>query len=216
MKRRFIGSLVLTVAIVAFPAEGATADCLGPRISFAPEAVDPGDTLTITGKGFWDKCIDTFPTQEVATPIENIELIMVQGSSSWVIARGSADENAEFTVEVVVPPAAQPGEARLTATAGQSQRFPLTRTLAISTKPAPDTISGAVTAFGPDQDATTTTAAAPSTTNSASTLEERPTATSEGEDEGSDALIIFLVIAGGVAAVALATWMIRQRRAGPR
>jgi hypothetical protein len=213
---RFVVAFVLVVTILATHGEVTTADCSSPRISFAPEAVDPGDTLTITGEIFWDKCIDTFPTQDVAKPIKDIELTLVQGDSSWVVARGDADENAGFTVEVVIPSDAQPGAARLVASAGQSLQIPSTRILTISTEPAPNDTGDAVAGFGPNQVNTTTSAADLPTTDPESELGERPSATSEDEDEGPDAVVIVLVIAGVATAVALATWMIRRRRALPR
>lgn len=81
----------------------------------------PGDQVTVVGQSWGDNCYDTGPPPEgqgvLGVPAEDIEIVFVQGSDQTVVARGAADDDYGFAVEITVPPAAVPGTAWLRASA---------------------------------------------------------------------------------------------------
>lgn len=102
-----------------FSAPPASANCVGPSMSFSPQAVDRGAEVTATGQGWGDNCYDTGPPPEgegvLGRPVSDIEIVLTKGEREWVLATVDADAEYGFQERVVIPPAATPGEALLNA-----------------------------------------------------------------------------------------------------
>src|SRR6185436_1305451 len=129
------------------------ADCMGPTITGPSTSVDRGQTTTIEGAAFGDSCYDTGPPPPgqgvLGRPVTDIELVITQGSTDIVVARGDADAHLGFSVEIVVPPSLAPGAATLSARSARPAGVAAPRALTISTAPA---VAGeqSVVTFGPN------------------------------------------------------------------
>ena len=121
-RRRFATLVTLGTALITLGPIGAApvaADCSGPTLRFAPHDVDRGGTLSVTGSGWGDNCYDTGSPPDgegvLGNPITGIEILIKQGSKEWLVARGSADDQFGFSIDIRVPTDLTPGEAELTA-----------------------------------------------------------------------------------------------------
>jgi hypothetical protein len=149
-----LGGLVAGL-ISAFPA-AAAADCSGPTISVSPESgAARGEQVTVTGSYFGANCYDTGPPPAgqgiFGTPLDDIEIVFVQGTTELVVARGAADNDYAFSVDVTVPADLQPGEVLLQVRSNglfssALQSFVLTDAPPVGSAPAS---SEDVATFGP-------------------------------------------------------------------
>ncbi len=116
MKRLLLIGVVLAgVLVVGVPP--ADASCSGPRLEFETGPVVRGETVTVTGAAYGDNCYDTGPPPAgegvLGDPLEEIEVLLVQDDQRIVVARGAANEDYEFQVDVTVPPMLHPGAAEV-------------------------------------------------------------------------------------------------------
>ena len=121
-KRRLLGvfaSLVGMMAAGLVSAPPASADCSGPSMSFSPQDVDRGGEVTVTGEAWGDNCYDTGPPPNgegaLGRPTTDIEIILTQDDTEWVLGTVDADKQYGFEVQMVVPADASPGDAQLHA-----------------------------------------------------------------------------------------------------
>jgi len=124
--RRLVPALLLAPLLV-LPAGGATASCAGPQLT-VPEGPLSSGTVA-EGRFFVDGCNDqgggsvlgcTTEEPEVETPMEDVELVLVQGGQEWVLGVEDADTAEEgrlgqLSWQVALPPDVRPGRARLIA-----------------------------------------------------------------------------------------------------
>lgn len=100
-------------------ASGAGADCSGPTIEHTTGTVDRGEPITITGEAFGDNCYDTGPPPPgedvLGKPLKRIEIVFVQGGAETVAARGDADRDFGFEIDVKLPADLQPGDVTVEA-----------------------------------------------------------------------------------------------------
>ena len=124
-------------------------------------SADRGQTVTIKGEGWGDECYDTGPPPPgqgaLGTPVTGIEIVLTQGSTETVVARGDADATYRFTVDITVPDSLQPGTATLSARSSQVPAFALPQPLTVSAQPS-STTDQTVATFGPNATATSTDA----------------------------------------------------------
>lgn len=110
------GAPVVALAVVADPAAGS---CIAPVVSHAAGPVVRGATLTVEGRRWGDDCYDTgMPPPGygvLGRPAQDIEVLVVQGEREVVVARGDADDDLAFAVEVTVPVDLAPGSATIVA-----------------------------------------------------------------------------------------------------
>lgn len=118
--------VVLMAALLSVPAT-ASASCVGPQLSYGGGQVRPGDTVPVVGQYWGDDCYDTGSPPEgeggLGLPRRGIVVVFQQGSTQTVVARGNADADYEFQVDVMIPETAVAGEARLAAWAGDEEEF---------------------------------------------------------------------------------------------
>lgn len=118
--------LVLGTATLTVGAAPAGADCVGPTLHHPPAAVARGATVTLTASGFGDNCYDTGPPPDgegiLGRPVTGIGIFVARDGKETLVARGDANPDYAFTVDVVIPPDTTPGEAHLVArwTTGQA------------------------------------------------------------------------------------------------
>ena len=114
-----IGALVASSVTWMGMQAPAAARCLGPVISFSPEVVGRGQSVSVTGGGFGDECYDTGAppgaTGILGEPIEVVDLVLLQGDREFVVGHADADDQYAFTVTVVVPASLEPGSAQVVA-----------------------------------------------------------------------------------------------------
>jgi hypothetical protein len=129
------------------------ASCVGPTVTFKPARIARGDVLTITGQYFGDDCLDTGTVPPgvgpLGNPLTGLAIVIDQGEREFLVATGSADNDYEFEVDVVVPSELEPGEASLSVIGAGDARLPVTPALVISTTPPPDSDEATVATFGP-------------------------------------------------------------------
>jgi hypothetical protein len=115
----FLFSAALVVLATSLP---ASAVCIAPSISHDGGMVEAGDTLRVEGISWGDKCYDTGPPPEGegyrGTPLSGIELLLVQGETDIVVAKGDADARYEFSVTITVPSELRPGQFHIRARTG--------------------------------------------------------------------------------------------------
>lgn len=113
---------VLVVSTLVSVTGPAAADCAGPRIRYEASEVAPGDQVTVVGELWGDNCYDTGPPPDgegvLGVPADDIELVFVQGADRIVVARGAADDEYAFSVDVTIPVGASPGPASLQSREG--------------------------------------------------------------------------------------------------
>ena len=144
--------LVLAAGTLLSQATTARADCAGPTISYPGGEVRRGTTLTVIGTFWGDNCYDTGPPPDgegtLGLPIEDIEILVSQGDQV-VVARGSADADYAFEVNVTIPGSLSPGPVEVIARWDASPAVNATEEpLVISSQP-PLTDAQVVATFGP-------------------------------------------------------------------
>lgn len=101
---------------------GAAASCVAPRLAYEGGDVRAGETVSVVGQYWGDDCYDTGTPQNgeaaLGRPLTGIVVMFVQGGTETIVARGDADAGYEFRVDIVIPPTAVLGEARLSARGG--------------------------------------------------------------------------------------------------
>jgi hypothetical protein len=110
------GSLLAAAGVAGLgAATPAAADCAGPTVRHEVGSFDRGTTLQVDGLAFGDNCYDTGPPPDgqgvLGKPQSDISVFVVQGGEETLVAEGSADADYEFTVDVVLPAALEPGDA---------------------------------------------------------------------------------------------------------
>lgn len=117
---------VLAAGPLAVPVT-ASASCVGPELAYDSGQVRPGDTVRVVGQYWGDACFDTGPPPAgqgvLGLPRQGIEVMFEQGGTQTVVARGNADADYQFHVDIVIPHTAAPGEARLVARATDEEQF---------------------------------------------------------------------------------------------
>jgi hypothetical protein len=95
----------------------AAADCQGPTVQVTSSSAARGATIDVVGSGFGDNCYDTGPPPPgegvLGRPLQDLQVLVVQGDTEQVVAAGDAGADYAFEVSVVVPAALEPGEARV-------------------------------------------------------------------------------------------------------
>ena len=197
--RLFALAMIGLVAGGLISASPASASCSTPSMIFTPHDVDRGGEVSVTGTGWGDNCYDTGPPPDgegvLGRPVQDIDIVVVQGEEEWVVATVDAGDHYGFGTQVVVPQDAAPGDALLLArTSGGFRASNSDPTLRISAAPA-------ITS-PPDRASTPS----PSTPESAAT-------TSEGvQDEPErETVAPWLVVAATGAAIATGAWAVVSR-----
>ncbi len=117
---------VLLVGLLSIPV-AALASCVGPELSYGGGQVRPGDAVHVVGQHWGDDCFDTGrpPAGQGALglPRTGIVVLFEQGGTQTVVARGDADAEYRFQVDIVIPETAALGAARLMARAGDEVAF---------------------------------------------------------------------------------------------
>ena len=121
MSRRvwLVAALVLPSSLV-LPVVPASAICAGPTIDVTPTRVEAGQTVTVSGAGYYDDCPDAIacivgepcPPERPERQPSHVVLSFVQDGSAPVVlqrVRGPA-----FAIDVAIPPSAREGGAVLT------------------------------------------------------------------------------------------------------
>lgn len=199
--RLLVLAIVAVFAVGLIAASPASADCNGPSMTFTPHDVDRGGEVTVTGTGWGDNCYDAgvWPEGEgvLGRPVNDVEIVVIQGDMEWAIATVDADDDYGFVTRVVVPQDAAPGDAQLIARKPGTLPpvFNPDPTLRISTAAA--VTSAPTTASTPD----------PSVAESA-TASEAETNTQESET----ATPWFAAAATMVVASAAGAWVVTHRR----
>ncbi|MCB0971902.1 MAG: hypothetical protein KDA97_10390 [Acidimicrobiales bacterium] len=211
-----IPTLAATTAVavslgLGVAASPSAASCTGPALQRGEVTVDRGDTVTVTGVGWGDNCYDTGPPPEgegvLGVPHDGIELVVVQGDRTIVVAEGTAGEDYGFSVDVPVPTSLDPGPARVQA-----------RLVGAPTDP-PD-------AYGPGVELTVTDVEVPDQIftpvafEGATTASSPPTAAATEDDPAADQVATstdgnlnpVLVIGGALAVLAAVGVVVLGRR----
>jgi len=137
----------LLVASIAVGVGTSGASCVGPRISYEVAPVSPGQVVRVTGEYWGTDCYDTNrPPQGVGNlgePRTDIEVVVLQDGNGPVVARGDADQDYRFVVDVPIPGPLQPGTLTIAARAGQPRpqvtvgaEIPVTNPAAVAEAPA--------------------------------------------------------------------------------
>lgn len=116
--RYFVRSvLVIAIAVGGFGQSTAGASCAGPHLdsTLIPGEVLRGQEIVVHGEYFGYMDASNGSECPLGTPRSDIEIVFVQGGDDTVVARGSADHDYEFLLEVVVPSSLRPGPALLGA-----------------------------------------------------------------------------------------------------
>ena len=121
-------ALVLGALTVPGPTAPAAASCPAPSLEVVEALVLPrGSTVTVVGHHFAEGCQDVIGCTsrlgcqschrpDPPTPSQDVELRLVQGGRSWVLAVADADGGdglGRVTWTFAVPADAGPGRARL-------------------------------------------------------------------------------------------------------
>ena len=194
----------LALVICALVASTAGAACMGPSITYEVGEVRRGATIAVVGRGFGTACYDTgLPPEGVGAlgePATGIEIVLSQGGVHEVLARGSADADYTFEVDITVPPAFEPGEAIVSSRYGGGLPFDATEQPLIVLDEPPIAAAGGVVEFGPNEAATTSTALAPTI----SQLDPEGTATSSTDSGGNSwglPMLVGLVLVAALVAM---------------
>ncbi|WCO68619.1 hypothetical protein PO878_07740 [Iamia majanohamensis] len=206
-----LGCLISTVHAAA-----ASADCGGAMIDHPSGPMDRGASITVTGRAFGTGCYDTGPPPPgegvLGEPRTSIELLVVQGDTEILVARGSADDDYSFTVDITVPSGLEPGEARIETRADGDLGRPaeLIPTLLVTEAPAPP-LEPEVAEFGPG--------GAPAPITTPSTPAEEPGVTSSlpeadraGAAEDRSGLAVATIVGAALLVVAAAAAALIARR----
>jgi hypothetical protein len=85
-------------------------------------------------------------------PIDDIEIVITQGGTEQVVARGAADDEYAFSVDIVVPSGLAAGEARVLARGGAvTAAFDATDAPLVLGDGPPSPAEDSAATFGPDE-----------------------------------------------------------------
>jgi hypothetical protein len=117
-----IGLLVASVALGVGP---SAASCVGAQISYDVTPVSPGQVVRVTGEHWGTECYDTGNQPRgvgsLGEPQANIEILVLQNGAGPVVARGDADHDYRFVVDVSIPGPLQTGTIAISARVGGAQ-----------------------------------------------------------------------------------------------
>jgi len=118
-RQRILVTLAALLVGLVVLQQPASADCSGPTLTYETGEFAPGDLVGVTGSSFGNNCYDTGPPPlgqgVLGIPVSNIDILLVQGDTEWVVAMGNADDDYAFEVDVQIPLDAAAGEAHITA-----------------------------------------------------------------------------------------------------
>lgn len=153
--RVFVASTVAVVAGQVLLQSGAAADCAGPAIRVDPMEVAAGAVVSVRGEFFGDDCVDQDPRPEgvhgtLGDPLTGVEVTIVQGDQRHLVAVGSADDDYEFDVDVIVPSSLTAGAAVVEASDGGAGNADLLASseLVVSDAEAAGAVEPSVASFG--------------------------------------------------------------------
>ncbi len=191
--------LVVASAVLGVGAAGA--DCVGPEITYDVRPVAAGQVVRVTGEYWGTDCYDTGnrPRDEgvLGPPQTDIEVVVLQDGVGPVVARGDADADYRFVVDVPIPGSLHAGTVIIVARADDpGPRF----------------------AFGPEIPVAEGAATAVTATPTDPVMfADSPNPVGPGGDEGADGrpwliggVALVVVLAAGLA------WWGRRRAPGPR
>lgn len=121
---------VLAIVLATLPvlhAGTAEAACIARPISVSPTSGLPGSTVTVSGKDFYE-CHDVIVCQQ-DKPCESPPPAPLQDIRIWFNSRGRQQieigraTGPDFAVQVAIPMSARAGEASISASMSESQRF---------------------------------------------------------------------------------------------
>ena len=193
--------LGLAVASVVLGAGPAGADCVGPEVTYDVAPVAPGQVVRVTGEYWGTDCYDTGnrPRDEgvLGPPQTDIEVVVLQDGVGPVVARGDADADYRFVVDVPITGPLHAGAVIIAARADD---------------PRPQF------AFGPEMPVVdVSTAAVTATPTEPVAFADSPNPVASSGDEGATGrtwliggVVLVVVIAAGLA------WWGRRRAPGPR
>jgi hypothetical protein len=121
MRRTLVAAVLSLVSAgtIAVGSSPVSADCSGPTIRYTPGTVSRGDIVTVQGFGWGDNCYDTGPPPSgqgvFGVPVKDIAISFVQGNKLVRVARGAAEGDYRFEVDVRVPRQLKPGSATIGA-----------------------------------------------------------------------------------------------------
>lgn len=115
--------------------------------------------MTVRGEHFGDDCFDQMPRPggvhgALGDPLSGVEVTIVQADQRHLVAAGSADDDYEFGVDVVVPTSLTPGPASVEVSSTDTNYgLPVTEELVVrqatTATPAETTVAAFGTAAGP-------------------------------------------------------------------
>lgn len=227
----------------------AHADCVGPTFTHDIGTVRRGTTIVVKGFGWGTDCHDAGPPPPgegaLGLPRIDLEVVIAQSGVELVVARGHADENYSFEVEVTVPATLDPGPITVRVRSGRVDGLDASPgTLRIGDRPA-STARASVTpdtdieTFGPatqpvpadaesagdptarSTDPSTIPTSSPPGSDAmveADTAPDEPAgAAPERESDGNESPLRWVLGTGvAVAAVGAVVALIRRRRSGTR
>ena len=177
----------------------------------------------MTGSGFGDNCYDTGPPPAgegyLGKPLTEIEVVFVQGDRQTVVARGAADDGYAFEIDVVVPAASVPGEARLLAldlATGLSAPGDPGRPMVVTPELPLAADQPAAVFEGSDQHPSSTTTTEIDDREAEATTPPPPRRPSRGDDSNGDLVVIGLAVLAAIGLVAAAVLARRRRHLQPR
>jgi hypothetical protein len=119
---RVLVSSFLVGGSILVAVEPAAASCISPSIGYDVVAVSPGGSVRVTGDGWGTDCYDQgnrpSGVGNLGEPRTGIEVVVLQDGVGPVVARGSADTNYRFAVDVPIPPDVHAGTLTIAARAG--------------------------------------------------------------------------------------------------
>jgi hypothetical protein len=109
------------IALLALDVRASAASCVGPQIDYSVDSVSPGQVVRVTGMYWGTDCYDTGDSRRdsgaLGQPQHDIEVLVLQDQDGPVVARGSADRQYRFTVDVLIPGPLRPGTITIAARA---------------------------------------------------------------------------------------------------
>ncbi len=203
------------------------ASCAAPTVQVKPARVARGGVLTVTGQHFGDDCLDTGTLPPgvgpLGNPLTGLVIVIDQGTDEYVVARGSAESDYTFTVDVVVPAALEPGDATLALLGAGDARLNTDLALVITNATAGDGVA-AVATFGPPTPDTQPTGTVPDPVLPGD-IPDLPTATTPAPPVSTAApteesltvterraVTVGAAVVIGIAAIGFALWSRFQRR----
>ncbi|MGB3593426.1 MAG: hypothetical protein WA994_04585 [Ornithinimicrobium sp.] len=194
-------------------APAAHADCVSPSIV---ARIDSTGTLVVNGEAFGTNCYDGPGPPEgqgvLGYPAHDISVVVRQQGIEWVVARGNADQDYTFRVDVEQPPVE--GEAQVEARyAGQEGFTSQLVATAELTMAEPETSLGGrtVATFGQPTPVPKTPTVSP--TESSSKTAPRADAHNEEATTNLETPLIALITGTLLGSLAMLIWTRRQHNA---